>query len=205
LLLSLITCSIIDGCILEIGELRMFHAFLESSHSSRGTMSISSPRLADWVSALIDSTQGRLTPVPSQLARKRKRTATAAVPVHQSSIRYEPRRVNYHFHGPNNVLSYGVSWCEPGSMDTQEPYSNLHHLDVLTAYEQRYEACPNNSDFHKALYLCQRNKERDAAQSENDTDDEMTEATLASQQSEASTSDSIFILALSPSSQEQSA
>jgi hypothetical protein len=89
-------------------------------------------------------------------------------------------------------------------MDTLEPYSNLHHLDVLTAYEQRYEACPNNSDFHKALYLSQRNKERDAAQSENDTDDEMTQATPASQQSQASTSDSIFIPALSPSSQEQS-
>jgi hypothetical protein len=89
-------------------------------------------------------------------------------------------------------------------MDTLEPYSSLHHLDVLTAYEQRYEACPNNSDFHKALYLCQRNKERDATLYENDTDDEMTEAEPASQQSNASTSDSLFVPALSPSSQEQS-
>jgi hypothetical protein len=56
-------------------------------------------------------------------------------------------------------------------MDTLEQFSSLHHLDVLTAYEHRYEACPNNSDFHKALYLCHRNKERDATLSENDTND----------------------------------
>jgi hypothetical protein len=89
-------------------------------------------------------------------------------------------------------------------MDTLEPCSSLYHLDVLTAYEQRYEACPNNSDFHKALHLCQRNKERDATLSENDTNDEMTEAEPASQQSNASTGDSIFVPALSPSSHEQS-
>jgi hypothetical protein len=39
---------------------------------------------------------------------------------------------------------------------------------------------------------------------ENDTDDEMTKAEPASQQSNASTNDSLFVPALSPSSQEQS-
>jgi hypothetical protein len=203
-LLSLLTRSIIDGCVPELGELRRFYAFLESSHSARGNVSMSAHRLADWVANLCDSTKGKLKPVPSHLACKRKRAASTILPVDQSSIRYVVLRVNYHFHGPNNVLSYGVTWCEPGSVDTLEPYSSLHHLGVLTAYEQQYEACPKYADFHKALYLCQRNKERDAMLFKNDTDSKMTKAEPASEQSNASTSESLFVPTLSPSSLEQS-
>jgi hypothetical protein len=113
--------------------------------------------------------------------------------------------VNSHFHGLNNVLYYDVTWREPDSANTMEPYSSLHHLDVLAEYEQRFEAGPDNKDFYKALYLCQRNKERDAMLSEDDTDYEMTETEPASQQSVASTSQSdLFIPTLTPSSQEQS-
>jgi hypothetical protein len=132
------------------------------------------------------------------------RTASASHLVTQSALRSEVQRVLYHFHGINNVLCYDVTWCEPGSEDTLEPILSLHHLNVLTKYEQQYEACPDNADFHKALYLCQRKKERDAMLSEDDTDSEMTEAQPASQQSEASTSQSkLFIPTLTASSQEQ--
>jgi hypothetical protein len=196
-----------DGCIPELGELQRLHTFLEASHSARGNVSLSTNRLADWIANLCDSMKGKLTPVPSQLARKRKRTdrTSFAHPVTQSALRYEVLRVNSHFHGLNNVMHYDVTWSEPGSANTREPYSSLHHLDVLMEYERRCEACPDSKDFYKALYLCQRNKERDAMLSEDDTDSEMTETEPASQQSVASTSQSdLFIPTLTPSSQEQS-
>jgi hypothetical protein len=86
-----------------------------------------------------------------------------------------------------------------------EPYSSLHHLDVLAVYERHFEASLDSKDYYKALYLCQRNKEQDAMQSEEDTDSEMTKAEPVSQQSIASTSQSdLFVPTLTPSSQEQS-
>jgi hypothetical protein len=99
-LLSLIIRSIIDGCIPELGELQRLHTFLEASHSARGNVSLSTNRLADWIANLCDSMKGKLTPVPSQLARKRKRTVSAsfAHPLTQSALRYEVLRVNSHFH-----------------------------------------------------------------------------------------------------------
>jgi hypothetical protein len=97
-----------------------------------------------------------------------------------------------------------VTWREPGSANTREAYSSLHHLDVLTEYKRRFEACPDNKDFYKALYLCQRNKARDAMLLEDDTDSEMTETEHATQQSVASTSQSdLFTPTLTPSSLEQ--
>jgi hypothetical protein len=154
---------------------------------------------------LCDSMRGKLTPVPSQPSHKRKRTASLVQPLTQSALRYEVLRVNSHYHGLNDVLLYDVTWREPGSANTMEPYSSLHHLDVLTEYERRFEASPDSKDYYKALYLCQRNKERDAMQFEEDTDSEMTETEPASQQSVAVTSQSdLFVPTLTPSSQEQS-
>jgi hypothetical protein len=72
-----------------------------------------------------------------------------------------------------------------------EPYAHVHHLEALTIYEQRLEAS-TQADLYKALYLCQRNKERDAILSEDDTDSEMTEHEPPSQQSVVSTSQEAF-------------
>jgi hypothetical protein len=101
---------------------------------------------------------------------------------------------------------YNVTWHEPGSSNTMEPYANVHHLDALTVYERRLEAS-TQSDYCKALYLLQRNKERSAITSEDDTDSEMSEPEKISQQSNgASTSQEASVApSLScPSSQKQS-
>jgi hypothetical protein len=100
---------------------------------------------------------------------------------------------------------YNVIWHEPGSSNTMEPYANVHHLEALTIYEQRLEVS-TQADFYKALYLCQRNKERAAILSEDDTDSEMAELVPPSQQSLASTSQEAFSVPTltPPSSQEQS-
>jgi hypothetical protein len=86
-----------------------------------------------------------------------------------------------------------------------EPYTNVHYLEALAVYEQRLESS-THADFYKALYLCQRNKERAAILSEDETDSEMTEPEHPSQQSVASTSKrpSSVLTLTPPSSQEQS-
>jgi hypothetical protein len=101
---------------------------------------------------------------------------------------------------------YDVTWHESGSSNTQELYANVHHLDVLTVYEQRLEAS-TQTDYYKKVYLLQRKKEKAALLSEDDTDTEMTEPEKLSQQSTgASTSQgALSTPTLScPSSQEQS-
>jgi hypothetical protein len=61
-----------------------------------------------------------------------------------------------------------------------EPYANVHHLDALMTNEQRLEA--GNQSYHcKALYLLQRNVERSALTSEDDTDSEVSEPERMSQ------------------------
>jgi hypothetical protein len=82
--------------------------------------------------------RGKLTPVPSQLTGKRKRPnpASHVQPVTQSALRYEVMRVKSHYHRLNDVLMYDVTWREPSSANTMEPYASLHHLDVLTEYER---------------------------------------------------------------------
>jgi hypothetical protein len=106
---------------------------------------------------------------------------------------------------PQSRQPFNVTWHEPGSSDTMEPYDNVHHLEALTIYEQRLEAS-TQADFYKALYLCQRNKERDAILSEGDTDSEMTEPEPPSLQSVASTSQEAFSVSTltPPSLQKQS-
>jgi hypothetical protein len=206
-LLSLICRSIIDGCIPELGEIQKLQAFLESTHSTRGYASLSANRLAEWIARLCESMRGKLTRVLSQLAHKRKRVpnhTSHVQPVTQTALRYEVLRVNSHYHGLNDILMYDVTWREPGSSNTMEPYASLHHLDVLTEYERRFEASLDSKDYYKVLYLCQRNKKRGAMLSEEDTDLDMTEAQPASQQSVASTSQSdLFVPTLTPTSQEQ--
>jgi hypothetical protein len=131
--------SIIDGCIPELGEIRRLNAFLVSSHSARGNASLSTNRLTDWIASLCKSMRGKLTPIPSQPSRKRQRVQNPtgqAQSVTQSALRYEVLRVNSHYHGLNDLLMFNVTWRDPGSANMMEPYSSLHHLDVLTKYEQ---------------------------------------------------------------------
>jgi hypothetical protein len=80
----------------------------------------------------------------------------------------------------DNHLIFNVTWYEPGSSNTMEPYANVHHLDALTVYEQRLEAS-TQSDHCKALYLHQRNVLRSALNSEDDTDSEASEPVRMSQ------------------------
>jgi hypothetical protein len=208
-LLTLVLCSIIDGCIPELGEIRRLNAFLSSSHTSRGNTSLSTNQLTDWIARLCEGMRGKLKPIPARPTHKRKRVLTPvtdhAQPENQSALRYAVLRVNSHYHGLNDLLMYNVSWHEPGSSNTMEPYANIHHLEALTEYEQRFEPNPDTTDYYKALYLCQRNKERDAMLSEDETDSEMIEAEPPSQQSIASTSEgAISGPTLTPISQEQS-
>jgi hypothetical protein len=41
-------------------------------------------------------------------------------------------------------LSYNVQWEGAGSLDTREPYSELHHLDTLDKYELTIRAARSN-------------------------------------------------------------
>jgi hypothetical protein len=89
-LLTLVLCSIIDGCIPELGETRRLNAFLSSSHSARGNASLSTNCLTDWIARLCEGMRGKLTPIPSQPTRKRKPVQTPtghAQPVTQSALR----------------------------------------------------------------------------------------------------------------------
>jgi hypothetical protein len=92
----------------------------------------------------------KLTPVPSQLTCKRKRVKNPTGHVQrvtQSALRYEVLRVNSHYHGLDDILMFNVTCREPGSANTMKPYSSLHHLDVLTEYEQRFESNPDSKDY----------------------------------------------------------
>jgi hypothetical protein len=76
-----------------------------------------------------------------------------------------------------------VTWHEPGSSDTLEPFANVHHLDALVEYELRLEAScktagvkgTNRAEAAHYKYLLQRNKEAAALNSEDDTDTEASE------------------------------
>jgi hypothetical protein len=57
-LMSLIICSMIDGYILELGERQRLHTFLETSHSTRGNVPLSTDRLPDWIATLCYSMKG---------------------------------------------------------------------------------------------------------------------------------------------------
>jgi hypothetical protein len=177
-LLTLVLQSIIDGCIPEQDEIRKLNAFLSSSHSVHGRTSLSTNQLTDWIARMCLGMQQMLTAIPTCHTNKRRRASTPindhAQPELRSILRYAVLCINSHYHGLNNHLMYNVTWHEPGSSNTMEPYANVHHLEALTVYEQRLESS-TQADFYKALYLCQRNKERAAILSEDDTDSEMTE------------------------------
>jgi hypothetical protein len=172
------------------------------------TASLSTNQVTDWIARLCKGMGGKLKPIPSKPTHKRERVQTLtghAQPESQSVLRYKVLRVNSHYHGLNALLMYNVSWREPGSSNTMEPYARLHHLEALTEYEQWFESNPDCKDYYKALYLCERDKERDAMLSEEDTDSEMTEAEPALQQFIASTSQrDMSGPILTPSPQEQS-
>jgi hypothetical protein len=55
-------------------------------------------------------------------------------------VRYTVLCINLHYHGLDNYLMYNVTWHEPGSSNTMEPYANVYHLDALSVYEQRLES-----------------------------------------------------------------
>jgi hypothetical protein len=179
-LLTMVLQSIIDGCKPDLGEIRRLNAFLSSSHSVRGNTSLSTNQLTDWIARLCEGMRGKLKYIHAKPTHKRKRVPTPitdhAQPALQSVLRYAFLRVNSQNHGLNDRLMYNVSWHEPGSSNTMEPYANIHHLEALTKYEERFESSTDTKNYYKALDLCQRNKERDAMLSEDDIDSEMTEA-----------------------------
>jgi hypothetical protein len=84
------------------------------------------------------------------------------------ATRYALVRINGHHFGLDNKLVFMVTWHEPGSSDTLEPFANVQHLDVLVEYEKRLEACCKTSGAKganraKAIhykYLLQKNKEQ---------------------------------------------
>jgi hypothetical protein len=135
--------------------------------------------------------QGKVTAIPTFHTNKRRCASTPindhTQPELQPVMRYAVLCINSHYHGLNNHLMYNITWHEPGSSNTMDPYANVHHLEALTLYEQRLESS-TQADFYKALYLCKRNKERAAFLWEDETDSEMTDPEPPSQQSVASTS-----------------
>jgi hypothetical protein len=199
-----------DGCLPELEEVRKLNAFLTSSHSVHGNSTLSPSQLTHWIARICLGIQEKATAILTCQVLKRKRSSTPIQDLAQPEIlpvlRYVVLCINAHYHGLNNHLMYNVTWHESGSSNALEPYANVHHLDALTVYEQRLEAS-TQTDFCKALCLLQRNKEKAALLSEDDTDTEMTQPEKISQQSTvASTSQgaSSTPTLSCPSSQEQS-
>jgi hypothetical protein len=109
--------------------------------------------------------EGKSTTIPTCPINKRRRASTPiqdpAQPEMHPVLRYAVLCINAHYHGLDNHLMYNVTWHEPGSLNTIEPYANVHHLDALSVYEQRLKASAQTNHC-KALYLLQRDKEKAA-------------------------------------------
>jgi hypothetical protein len=177
-LLSLLTIlqGIIDGCLPEIEEIRRLSYFLNAPSMVHGTSALSTSQLTDWIARMCLRIEGKSI-APDCNNNKRKRSDPTVQDVTRPEIlpclQYAALCVNSHFHGINNRLMFHVTWHELGSSNTVEPYGNIYHLDVLREYELRLEA-GTQSAHCKALYRLQRDKERSAIVSEDDTDTEMT-------------------------------
>jgi hypothetical protein len=176
-LLTMMLQGIIYGCLPELEDISKFNAFLTSSHSVHGSSSLSTSYLTDWIARICLGIQGKPTATPTCQVNKCKRLTTPILDIAQPKILpvlwYAVFCINAHYHGLNNHLMYNVTWHEPGSSNTLDPYANVHHLDALTVYEQRLESS-TQTDHCKALYLLQRNKEKSALMSEDDTDTEIS-------------------------------
>jgi hypothetical protein len=80
-------------------------------------------------------------------------------------------------------LSFNVQWEGEGSLDTHEPYSELHHLDALDAYELSIRPALSDSKSNLTrqaatkwkVYLLQKGVELLELVSEDDTDSNVSE------------------------------
>jgi hypothetical protein len=99
------------------------------------------------------------------------------------ATRFALLRINGHHFGRDKKLIFMVTWHDPGSSDTLEPFENVHHLDALVEYESRLEACcktsgakaTNRAEAIHYKNLLQKHKESAALEPENDTYTEVIE------------------------------
>jgi hypothetical protein len=143
-LLTMMLQGIIDGCLPEMSEIMKFNAFLTSSHYVHGSSSLSTSQLTDWIARIRLGIQGKSTAIPTCQVNKRMHLTTSIQDIAHPEIlpvlQYAVLCIHAPYHVLNNHLMYNVTWHEPGSSNTLEPYANVHYLDALTMYEQRLEA-----------------------------------------------------------------
>ncbi len=81
--------------------------------------------------------QSRSTPSTSFVALLNDAVGdtTVAIPKPPTEPRFRIRTIKDHNYDGEGRLIFDVQWKLEGSHDTQELFSNLHHLDALSAYE----------------------------------------------------------------------
>jgi hypothetical protein len=71
---------------------------------------------------------------------------TATTPVPSTPPRFKVRVIDKHtYNKVTGRLAYNVHWEGVGSVPTNEPYSNIHHLDALGKYERTIQPSKGNS------------------------------------------------------------
>jgi hypothetical protein len=153
-------------------------SILTTPNSMLGSpMPLSTSQLTDWISRICLGIQVR-SPSSSYNVNNLERSQTPirdlARPEVLPVLRYAVICTNAHYHGMDNHFMFNVTWHEPGSSNTMEPYANVYHLDALTIYDQRLEAS-SQSGHCKARYFLQRDEERSALASEEDMDSDVSE------------------------------
>jgi hypothetical protein len=160
-LLTLLLRAIIDNSLPSHSELELLLAFLlHAETAERIYNSFFTEALSDWVTRLIKGIEAA-TFTPSGHKRRagilESETPSLSLSTSPSSFtallndvigketvvistpstppRFKVLSINDHDIDRRGRLSFNVQWEGEGLLDAQEPYSKLHHLDALDAYE----------------------------------------------------------------------
>jgi hypothetical protein len=160
-LLTLLLRAIIDDTLPSYSELELLLAFLLNAETAeRIHNSIFNEALSDWVTRVMKGIEAA-TFTPSRRKRRSRMlssetlslplsppstsstallndaigTATVVTPTPSTPTRFVVRSINNHEFDGRGRLTFNVQWEGKGSLDTREPYSELHHLEALDAYE----------------------------------------------------------------------
>jgi hypothetical protein len=131
-----------------------------------------------WIDAETPS-QSRTTPSSSFVALVNDAVGdtTVAIPAPPTEPRFKIRTINDHDYDGEGRLTFNVQWELEGSQDTQEPFSNLHHLDALNTYELSIRNTLGSGDAAARwnVYQLQKGVELLELVSEDDTDSNVSE------------------------------
>jgi hypothetical protein len=202
-LLTLLLRAIIDDNLPSYSELELLLAFLlHAETAGRIHNSFFTEALSDWVTRMIKGIEAATFTPSGHMRRSRilesetpslslstppsSFTAllndaigkeTVIIPTPSTPPRFKVRAINDHDIDGRGRLSFNVQWEGEGSLDTQEPYSELHHLDALDAYDLSIRpALSSGAAATKwSVYQLQKGVELLELVSEDDTDSDISE------------------------------